>query len=223
MQPDEIIVSDGFSKDRTRKIAKEHSCIIVNGGSPAKGRNAGAKIAKGDLLLFLDADMVLLKSTFIENFVKSFLKRELDIGTTFIKFNNKGVKKIIAELGFNTTKVVNQVLLRHLKNIMSESGACMLITKRLFEEIGKFNEELLIHEDSDLFLKASKRGAKYGVVGMTIETSGRRYEKMNGKEFFQISYLVLYAYFRRLFGFKDSKKFHQIYNKIYGKLGGEEL
>ena len=53
----EIIVADAGSKDRTGQIAKKYGCKVVKGGMPAVGRNNGAKVAKGNILLFLDADV----------------------------------------------------------------------------------------------------------------------------------------------------------------------
>jgi len=38
----EVIVADANSKDRTREIAAEYGCRVVDGGLPAVGRNAGA-------------------------------------------------------------------------------------------------------------------------------------------------------------------------------------
>lgn len=55
----EIIVADAGSKDKTLEIAKRYKCRIAKGGSPAQGRNQGAEEARGDLLLFLDADVIL--------------------------------------------------------------------------------------------------------------------------------------------------------------------
>lgn len=55
----EIIVADAGSKDKTVEISKNYNAAIVMGGLPAKGRNEGAKIARGDLFLFLDADVIL--------------------------------------------------------------------------------------------------------------------------------------------------------------------
>lgn len=48
----EIIVADANSNDRTREIAEEYGCIVVDGGLPAVGRNNGAKVAKGEIILF---------------------------------------------------------------------------------------------------------------------------------------------------------------------------
>ena len=62
----EIIISDAQSTDKTLDIAKKNNCKIVLGGLPGKARNEGAKVAKGNLLLFLDAD-VLLGPNFLKN------------------------------------------------------------------------------------------------------------------------------------------------------------
>lgn len=56
----EVIVVDGGSTDRTREIAKSMGARVVEA---PKGRasqmNAGARIASGDVLLFLHSDCVL--------------------------------------------------------------------------------------------------------------------------------------------------------------------
>jgi glycosyltransferase involved in cell wall biosynthesis len=55
----EVVVADHGSIDDTRDIAKAHGCIVVEGGRPAAGKNAGAKAARSELLLFVDADVAV--------------------------------------------------------------------------------------------------------------------------------------------------------------------
>ena len=53
----EIIISDNHSSDATLEIAKQSNCIITSGTNPSNCRNNGAGKAKGEILLFIDADM----------------------------------------------------------------------------------------------------------------------------------------------------------------------
>ncbi|MEU2713162.1 glycosyltransferase [Streptomyces sp. NPDC007205] len=55
----EIIVADHASEDGTPEIALAAGCRVVPGGRPAAGRNAGAAVAREELLLFVDADAVV--------------------------------------------------------------------------------------------------------------------------------------------------------------------
>ena len=76
----EIIIADAGSTDKTIEIAKKYNCIVIAGGLPARGRNEGAKIAKGDILFFLDADTVL-PDYFFHKALKEFGERKLDLAS----------------------------------------------------------------------------------------------------------------------------------------------
>ena len=55
--PDELIVADGGSEDRTPEIAAQYGRVVR--AAPGRGAqmNAGAAAARGDILLFLHADV----------------------------------------------------------------------------------------------------------------------------------------------------------------------
>ena len=58
--PDEIIVSDGLSTDKTVEIASKYGAkIVINQRRHAAGgRNAGIRASKGDVVVFIDADCI---------------------------------------------------------------------------------------------------------------------------------------------------------------------
>lgn len=60
----ETLVIDGGSRDRTCKIAEEHNArvVVLPGHGEFISRNIGAKMAKGDLLLFTCADIIFPKN-----------------------------------------------------------------------------------------------------------------------------------------------------------------
>ncbi|MBI5098348.1 MAG: glycosyltransferase family 2 protein [Nitrospirae bacterium] len=59
----EVIIVDDYSKDDTVKIAESYPVrviqLAINGG-PAKARNIGVEAAEGDIIFFLDSDVIVL-------------------------------------------------------------------------------------------------------------------------------------------------------------------
>ena len=166
----EIIVADADSKDRTVEIAKNFGCKITKGGLPAKGRNNGTKIAKGDLLLFLDADAVLPKN-FFEKSLKEFEQRTLKIGTFCLLLGQKNkFLFFLSNLFYNWPIII-------LENFLPHAAMGILIKKEFFEKLNGFDESIKIAEDHDLARRAKKIG-KYGILKSTkIFVSERRFKK----------------------------------------------
>jgi glycosyltransferase involved in cell wall biosynthesis len=57
----EVVVADDGSSDGTAEAARKAGAVVIEipgGGNPAVARNRGARLAKGSVLLFLDADCV---------------------------------------------------------------------------------------------------------------------------------------------------------------------
>lgn len=76
----EVIVIDDGSTDKTRDIVKLFKEVrLINGEhkGPGVSRNLGARNAKGEILIFVDADM-----TFDKNYIKNLIKPILE-GKTF--------------------------------------------------------------------------------------------------------------------------------------------
>ena len=166
----EIIVADAGSKDKTIKIAKKYKCRVVKGGLPARGRNNGAKTAKGDLLLFLDADVVFPKDVF-SKVLKEFKKRKLKIATFFLMPSEKEKAS-----SFFFTFFYN-IPIFLLEKILPHAAMGILIEKKLFKKLKGYDEKIKLAEDHDLARRASKL-AKYGILkSAKLYVSGRRFKK----------------------------------------------
>jgi glycosyltransferase involved in cell wall biosynthesis len=164
----EIIIADANSLDKTREIAESFGCKVVKGGLPAKGRNEGARVARGEIFLFIDADVILPKD-FLKNTLEEFLKRNLDCGGFLAYPQNK---KIIYKAIFT----VYNLWAKATEKIFP-SGWMAILTKRdLHYKIKGFDEEVKIGEDHWYLKNASKFG-RFGIIRSTrIFGSTRRFE-----------------------------------------------
>jgi len=164
----ETIIADGDSKDKTVEIAKSFGCKVVRGGSPPKGRNEGAKTAKGDIFLFLDADNIFFPQNFLKNLLKEFEERRLDVASFTICPNGNGFDKFAYGI-YNFWTNLTQNFLPHATN-------AILVRKTIHEKIGGFDEEIKMAEDHAYARKASKFG-KFGFIKTEpVLTSCRRFE-----------------------------------------------
>jgi glycosyltransferase involved in cell wall biosynthesis len=180
----EIIVADANSNDKTIEIAKKFACKITKGGLPAKGRNEGAKIAKGDLLLFLDADLILPKN-FLKKALFQFKKRKLSVASFPILPEGKLIDKIFYQI-YNFWSLISQRFLAHASQII-------LVKKEIHQKIGGFDEKIKIAEDH-WYVRQAKKFGKFGFIKTKpLLTSARRFEK-DGRLKTYLKYLLAGVY-----------------------------
>lgn len=169
----EIIISDGGSKDNTKKIAIESGCKFVVDNihhHPSWQRNNGAAIAKGEIILFLDADTVL-QPYFLERIIPEFISRKLTGAGFFFDFNPNSVSYRIFSFLANFFCFFRQYF------SPASVGAGLLATKKAHKAINGFDPEILLAEDYDYCDRIAKVGKFRMIKSCRLLYSSRRIQK----------------------------------------------
>lgn len=169
--PFEIIVADAGSNDRTSALAARSGARIVAGGMPGAGRNRGAAAAEGDLLLFLDADVILSDDHFLKDVLVEFHRRDLDIATCEIEpLSDERIDRLMHW-------VYNQYTRSLVRLVPHVPGFFILITRKLHERIKGFDETIRYAEDQDYAIRAARHGSFGFLQSRRIAVSVRRFER----------------------------------------------
>jgi len=166
----EVIVADAGSQDRTREIARQHGARVIEGGLPAVGRNRGARASSGDFLVFLDADTRVAKD-FLEKAYAEIEERFLDLATCeFVPITQNALDRLLHDFS-NLAVKLSQIADPHAP------GFCIIISRRLFNRVGGFNENLKMAEDHELVRRAGQIRPMRVLNSVKVHVSVRRLEK----------------------------------------------
>lgn len=174
----EVIIIDGHSTDKTEEEVSKFSGKMPLSfiESPKKGvsfqRNYAAKQAKGEYVIFFDAD-VMIDNDFLEKVDIQLEKKNIDILTTWNKpISNKPVDEFIYLF-------VNIFMLELIKKKSPGAiGVFICVRKSSFEKIEGFRESVNFGEDYDLAKRLHESGFTYALLKKPkVHVSVRRFDK----------------------------------------------
>jgi glycosyltransferase involved in cell wall biosynthesis len=179
----EIIVVDDSSTDVTPEIAAQASAkvIRINRRQIAAARNAGARVAQGEYLFFVDADTRINRAHVTEAIAA------MDAGYA-------GGSARVAMDGF--VPIWGRMLLRGFSSVYFGlnlgAGAFLFTTRGNFEAIGGFDEQYFVGEEV-FFSLALKRLGRFKVLREPIVTSGRKLRMYPARQFLRDFFGVVVA------------------------------
>lgn len=137
----EVIVCDNNSTDATSQIAREHGARVVFEGVNMIGRarNAGASVASGDWLVFIDAD----SQPSIELFaamIEAILSGRVLAGGATVRMDTDDLRGRIGTAFWNTAS--------RLRRLMA--GSFIFVETAAFRKIGGFSGQFYAAEEIDL-------------------------------------------------------------------------
>lgn len=165
----EIIVVDGDSQASTITVLEDSfQGVVALRSEPGRAvqMNAGAKVATGDVLLFVHADTALPKD-----------------GLTAVRqvLENGFARCGAFELEFCPASLAGKIVgqwagLRSRLDRRPYGDQAQFFTAQLFHELGGF-APLPIMEDVELMGRAVRAGAMPCIVPLKVKTSPRRYDR----------------------------------------------
>jgi len=136
----------------------------------SKMNNFGVEHSTGDLLLFLNDDTKVLDPLWLDELVGICLQKDVGVvGAKLVFFDNSiqhaGMLFLKTGAGFhpamrqNKNSDVYHNTVNVMKDCSAVTGACLLTTKKIFKQVGGFDNQFdIYYGDSDLCLKIQDAG-----------------------------------------------------------------
>jgi rSAM/selenodomain-associated transferase 2 len=200
-QDAEIIVVDGNPNgDTIQAIGSDRVKKMVAPRGRARQMNAGASLAKGEILIFLHADTELPPNAL--DTINSAMAQGGYVGGAF-------------ELGFNSEKMRFRVLARLASLRCRLTGIpygdqAIFIKTHYFNALGGYRNIPLM-EDVELMRRIKRRGDKIRIVPQKVRTSPRRWEQ---EGFVYVNVRNAFLFFSYIFGVSPDK-LASFYKDIY--------
>ncbi len=176
----EVIVTDAGSTDGTIAIAQAHADRTVVHALPhaqtiAEGRNAGAAVARGEILVFLNADARLENpAAFFAAIRARFADAKINAATFPVSVfpeERRGIDSLMAALQNGWFRLMN------VFGLGMGRGECQVVRRAAFERVGGYNAPLAAGEDFDLFRRLRRLGPIAWMGDCRVFESPRRYRR----------------------------------------------
>ena len=186
----EIIISDGGSTDGTLDIARRYTDKVIVWDQPHRqtfgaAKNAGAALATGDYLVFIDADVLIPEpQKFFEEILSDFEKKPTVVAMT-VPLKPWLENHSLVDAFFCAPLNLWYILSNNIFHYGNASGEFQMIRRSVFNDIGGYREDLAGGEDTDMF-------NRLGRVGRTLSSHWHLYVRHSCRRAHKTGWLKLY-------------------------------
>ncbi|MFA6408395.1 MAG: glycosyltransferase [Candidatus Paceibacterota bacterium] len=181
--PHQIIITDGGSTDHTLDIARQYTDNVVTWTHPQRqtfgqAKNAGAAIATGEFLVFIDADVIIPSpQAFFEEVLSVFDVNKKLIAMT-VPLKPYAENHSWVDAFFSAPLNWFYVISNNIFHSGNSSGEFQMIHRESFHRIGGFSEHLAAGEDNELFRHLAQHGRTMSYWKLCVRHSLRRPHKL---------------------------------------------
>ncbi len=189
----EIILVDACSTDKTVEIAKPLvDKLVIEKSNIPQGKNIGAKISSGDILVFLNADVILEKN-WLEKVLDYFNSKKAGAVHGLIKPRENSLKAMVFVSLWNLLIFLSS----KLRKVHTSGESTLAVRREFFFKVGGFREDLAVFEDIDIGLRLSKLTPIFLAKDCFSIASVRRFEKDGYLKWLSIWLSIAIFYFIR--------------------------
>ncbi|MDT8325434.1 MAG: glycosyltransferase [Bacteroidota bacterium] len=176
----ELVVSDGGSSDATTRIATAHGAVVVTHEADhrqtiAEGRNTGAAAARGEILVFINADIRISDvDAFFADITRCLAARGVAGVTARVRVFPE--EEILSDRIFHFWHNHYVRFLNAIGEGMGR-GECQVVRSGVFSAVGGYNAAMVAGEDYDLFRRIRRKGKIVMMKNTVIYESPRRFRK----------------------------------------------
>jgi glycosyltransferase involved in cell wall biosynthesis len=190
--PDEIIVVDNASTDRTRAVAERFAGLRVvaeHEKGLTKAREAGRAAASGDVLLYLDADC-RAPLQWVERVEARFLRDPtlLAVSGPYRYYDWDAQGRWLIRAYDLIVAPVTQIMARHVLRVGAVFyGGNFAVRRTALKRIGGFDTGIRFHgEDTNLGRRLARIGRVHLAYDCYLFTSARRFKALGRGHVFRL-------------------------------------
>ena len=181
--PHELIITDGGSTDRTLDIARAHGAKTVVWDQSRRqtfgeAKNAGAALATGEFLVFIDADVLIPSpQAFFEEVLHAFESNKKLLALT-VPLKPWPENHSWVDAFFCAPLNWFYVVSNNVFHSGNASGEFQMMRADAFRKTGGFGEHLAAGEDNEVFRQIAAHGRTMSYWKLCVRHSLRRPHKL---------------------------------------------